>query len=183
MFERCHEGVWMMPPERDEFITETARYLVGEVAPDELPVFPATATRFLRSPRGVLRDRRRSGDFLGSGLDTVVDLVTPVALMLAAGAYQGLIGRAGEVVAQKGLHQVARLLGRRKSVPPTSRTVSEAQLTALRERAIGMGLSDEQVDLLLAALARKLDTPEATTTSEPPAPAVEADERGGQDDT
>lgn len=42
-----------------------------------------------------------------------------------------------------------------------------------------MGLSEEQADLLLAALARKLDTPEVTATGEP----VESDERGGQDDT
>jgi hypothetical protein len=151
-----------MPRERDEFITETARYLVSQVAPDELAVFPATANEFLRSPRRVLRDRRRSGDFLGSGLDTVVDLVTPVALVLASGAYQGLIGKAGEVVAEKGIRRVARWFRRDKSdramVPtPHGRTVSDEQLTALRERAIGMGLSEEQVELLLAALARKLD--------------------------
>ncbi len=148
----------MTPPERDEFITETARYLVSQVAPEELAVFAATAAQFLRSPRGVLRDQRRSGDSLGSGLDTVVDLVTPVALMLAAGAYQGLVGKAGEVVAQKGMRQVARLLRRNRPEPsPVGHTVSDDQLTALRERAIGMGLSEKQIDLLMAALARKLD--------------------------
>ena len=175
----------MTQPERDEFITDTARYLVDQVAPDELAVFPAAAAQFLRSPRSVLRDRRRSGDFLGSGLDTVVDLVTPVALMLAAGAYQGLVGKAGEIVAQKGLHQVARLFGRGRTAPSANlagRTVSEAQLTALRERAIGMGLSEAQADLLLAALARKLDAPDPPT-SEPQAPAIEPGTSEDQDDT
>jgi hypothetical protein len=148
----------MTPPERDEFITETARYLVSQVAPGELDVFPATAAQFLRSPRSVLRDQRGSSDFLGSGLETVVDLVAPVALMLAAGAYQGLVGKAGEVVAQKGMRQVARLLRRNRSEPaPVDHTVSAEQLSALRERAIGMGLSDKQVELLMDALARRLE--------------------------
>ena len=176
----------MTQPERDEFITETARYLVDQVAPDELAVFPAAADEFLRSPRNMVRDRRRSGDFLGSGLETVVDLVTPVALMLAAGAYQGLVGRAGEIVAERGLRRIARLFGRGTAARPANlagRTVSEAQLTALRERAIGMGLSEAQVELLLAALAHKLDAPDSPTTSEPQAPAIEPAGHEDQDDT
>lgn len=142
----------------EEFIAATARSAVATVAPQELPFFPATCAAYLRDPERALAGRRRRDETLGSGVDTIVELVSPVALAVAAAVYQQLVDRAGEQMTRGAGRLFARL--RRKAIdtsrPVPSAPLSDEQRAELRRvaeaRARALGLDDEQVQLLVGAI-------------------------------
>ncbi|WP_216207261.1 hypothetical protein [Amycolatopsis aidingensis] len=142
----------------EDFIADIARPAVAAVAPQELPLFSATCAAYLRDPERALAGRRRRDETLGSGIETIVELVSPIALAVATAVYQQLIDRAGEAVTRGTGRLFARL--RRKAID-TSRPVPRTPLSAeqradLREvaeaRARALGLADEQVQLLVGAI-------------------------------
>jgi hypothetical protein len=71
----------------DEFVLDLARGIVGEVAPEEPPGFAILGEAFMRDPARVLSSRSRPGTVLGSGIDTVLLYVTPLALATATIVY------------------------------------------------------------------------------------------------
>jgi hypothetical protein len=142
--------------ERD-FVVDTARAIVTEVAPDELALFEPVSRAYLRDPKKVLADRSRPGAVLGSGIDTAIALLSPAALAVATAVYQHLVDKAGEAIAERGL----KLFKRRTKETPE---ITADQLDGLRalafERAKDLGLADEQAervaDALHATLSREL---------------------------
>ncbi|MCP3801358.1 hypothetical protein NLX83_19025 [Allokutzneria sp. A3M-2-11 16] len=69
-------------------VTTLARGVVEACAPEELPFFAAASAAYFRDPRRALAGRKRSDEVLGSGLDTAVALLSPVALAVAAAVYE-----------------------------------------------------------------------------------------------
>ncbi|MFC4063678.1 hypothetical protein [Actinoplanes subglobosus] len=76
------------------FTDELARGLVAEISPAELPVFELVRAGFEEDPARMLGRGDRPGSVLGSGFETVLLVVTPVALAVAVAVQQQLIDRA-----------------------------------------------------------------------------------------
>jgi len=153
--------------ERD-FVTVHARRVVAVVAPDELAAFAAVAEAYGRDPDSALAGRRRSDEVLGSGLDAVVTLVSPVALAVVSSVYRHLLDRAGEELyrrGERGLGRIWQRIRRRpeqeagpdSAVPPFDRRQLEKVREVATARAQALGLPEGQVDLLVVALVASLD--------------------------
>ena len=141
------------------FVVDTARALVAELAPDELPLFEPVSRAYSRDPKKVLSDRTRPGAVLGSGIDIAVALLSPVALGVAASVYQHLLDKTGEKIVEKGGRLLRRW--RRPKAEPVVITAEELdELRALAvERAKELGVADdlaEQIgDVLRTELGRR----------------------------
>ncbi|SFE60577.1 hypothetical protein SAMN04487819_1182 [Actinopolyspora alba] len=164
--------------ERREFTVTTARRVVESLAPEELPFFEAASEEFLRDPDRATVVRRRGDEALGSGIDTVVALLSPAALAVAAAVYDQLADRAGDAVVRGGDRVLSRLRARfRRRVevesdddsetePATAESLTAGPLTdeqreRVREvaeaRARALGLAEDRVQLLVGAIVDSLD--------------------------
>ncbi|GAA0664496.1 hypothetical protein GCM10010193_14820 [Kitasatospora atroaurantiaca] len=151
-----------------DFVTAHARRVVAAVAPEELAAFGAVAEAYRRDPGKVIAGRRRSDEVLGSGLDAMVTLVSPVALAVLSSVYTHLLNRAGEELSRRGeqgLGKLWRRIRRRpadeagpdNAVPPFDQRQLEKVREVATARARALGLSEGQVDLLVVALVASLD--------------------------
>jgi hypothetical protein len=68
---------------QNQLATDVARDLVGQLAPEEMPLFRATSEAYLKDPQKVLKEHTGEDEMLGFGTGEVVSLLTPVALAVA----------------------------------------------------------------------------------------------------
>ncbi len=142
-----------------EFVLDLAREIVGEVAPAELPGFAVLGEGFLRDPGRVLNSRVRSGATLGSGIDTQILVVTPIALAAATVVYEHLLGEA----AGYALRRVARAVkGLRRAKPVPGEITDEARDAAVagtralvREQTGDAALADKCAQVVHLLLDRR----------------------------
>jgi hypothetical protein len=144
--------------ERD-FVVDTARDVVADLAPDELALFEPISRAYLRDPKKVLSDRERPGAVLGSGLDIAVALLSPVALGVATAVYEHLLDKTGEMIVEGG-GKLFKRLRRPKDAPEiTADQLDELRALAI-ERAKELGVADDLAekvgDTLRATLEREL---------------------------
>jgi hypothetical protein len=111
------------------FVVDFGRDIVCELAPDELSVFDAVSAAYLRNPRRVLTRRSRPGSVLGSGIDTVVLALSPVALAVATAVYQQLVDKTAEATVKQAM-KVAGRLGRAKGDEPLPEITPERREAA-----------------------------------------------------
>ena len=111
------------------FVVDLGRDIVAELAPDELSVFDAVGAAFLRNPRRVLGDQSRPGAVLGSGIDTVVLALSPVALAVATAVYQQLVDKTAEATLKQAM-KVAGRLGKAKRDEPLPEITPERREAA-----------------------------------------------------
>jgi hypothetical protein len=144
--------------ERD-FVVDTAREVVADLAPDELALFEPVSRAYLRDPKKVLSDRERPGAVLGSGLDVVIALLSPVALGVATAVYEHLLDKTGEKIVEGGGRLFKRLRRPRDAPRITPDQLDELRALAI-ERAKELGVADDLAekvgDALRATLEREL---------------------------
>ena len=92
------------------FVVGTARTVVAALAPDESDLVDVIGEAFVRDPDRVLSTGGRA-PVLGSGIGTVVTMVTPVALAVAASVYQHLVDKAGKSLVDGGAKVLRKLFG------------------------------------------------------------------------
>jgi len=141
--------------ERD-FVVDTAREMVTDLAPDELPLFEPVSRAYRRDPKKVLSDRARPGAVLGSGIDVAVALLSPVALGVATAVYEHLLDKAGEKIVESG-GKLFKRLRHPKDVP----VIAVDQIDRLRalavERAKELGVADDLAEKIGDALRASLE--------------------------
>ncbi|MFC1466278.1 MAG: hypothetical protein ACFLMY_15665 [Candidatus Brachytrichaceae bacterium NZ_4S206] len=71
-------------PEESELISRVARELVGQLSPQELPLFRATSAAYFKDPAAVKRLAGARDDALGFGTSEAVNLIAPIALAVTA---------------------------------------------------------------------------------------------------
>jgi hypothetical protein len=139
-----------------DFVVDTARDVVTDLAPDELPLFEPVSRAYRRDPKKVLSDRARPGAVLGSGIDVAVALLSPVALGVATAVYEHLLDKAGEKIAEGGITLLKRLR-RPKDVPAiTADQFDELRALAV-ERAKELGVADDLAEQIGDALRASLE--------------------------
>ncbi|MCG8915660.1 hypothetical protein L6E12_07660 [Actinokineospora sp. PR83] len=140
--------------EYDEFVVGIARAVVADLAPDESAVVDVVGQEFLRNPERVLAEDGPRAPVLGSGIGTVVTMVTPVALAVGASVYQHLLDKAGESLVKGGGKLIRKVFRRGADETDAVRRVVEA-------RALELGRSPEEAsriaDAVIAELSRDPD--------------------------
>ncbi|WP_157440131.1 hypothetical protein [Actinokineospora inagensis] len=142
--------------DHEDFVVSTARAVVTAVAPDELALFGPISAAYSRAPEKVAARRGRPGEVLGSGIDVVVALVSPVALAVATATYNRLVDRAGDAVVDAG----GKLWKRARDRARPAVEITDGQLAELHrmahEKALELGLSEEQATRVADALKDEL---------------------------
>ncbi|MFC8342495.1 hypothetical protein [Streptomyces sp. NPDC057280] len=146
-------------------LRDWTRAVVEARRPQESAAFDTLIDPYL-TPRGRLRRERGSDDSaLGSGVDTALGLLTPIAVLVCAAARDALIGTVQDEVAGR----VSRLLRRARhrggaeeadtSVALTVETLAVVRDAALRA-ARSAGLDETEAHALTDAVTGALLNPE-----------------------
>ena len=147
-------------------VQEIARDIVADVAPQELPIFPAVSTAYLANPAGALRLGRRSDPVLGFGAEAVTALLT-TAVMYILSEVLKILAEAARKAATDGLSKegtalVAAMFKRFRT--PAAPALGETELAAIQSRIVSAGrelrLTDDKIDLLVKAVSAQLATKE-----------------------
>jgi hypothetical protein len=80
-------------------VTDVARDVLSEIAPDELPIFPAASRAYVADPAAALRGLGAKDEMLGFGLEALAAAATPVVLIVVSEVFQFLTGVATKAVA------------------------------------------------------------------------------------
>ncbi len=78
-------------PEEAELISRVARELVGQLSPQELPLFRATSAAYFKDPAAVKKLAGARDDALGFGTSEAVSLIAPIALAVTAAVVSALM--------------------------------------------------------------------------------------------
>ncbi|OLR94996.1 hypothetical protein [Actinokineospora bangkokensis] len=143
-----------------EFVPAVAKAAVAELAPDELALFDPVAAEFVRDPDRVLDGRPRAGQVLGSGIETVVAALTPIALGVGASVYQHVLDKAGESLVDKGQGVLRKVFRRKPAALPADQVAAAVLNTATRvevhavvvARATELGMTAEDAEKLAEAM-------------------------------
>ncbi|AHH97710.1 hypothetical protein GCM10010174_01840 [Kutzneria viridogrisea] len=109
----------------EQFVLTLGRGIVTELAPEELALFEPISQAYLHDPRKVLADRGRPGAVLGSGIDTAVLVLSPVALAVATSIYEHLVDKAGELAVTKAGGLLKRLRRKKTEDQPVPELTPE----------------------------------------------------------
>jgi hypothetical protein len=134
----------------DEFVVEVARSVVAKLAPDESPLVDVVGQAYLRDPKKVLDQGGRRAPGLGSGIDTVVAMLTPVALAVGASVYQHLVDKAGGAVVDGGGKLLRKVFRR-------DRAEADVVWRLVKARAVELGRSEAEAERIADALIAELD--------------------------
>lgn len=155
-------------PIDDALVEALARSAVERVAPEELPLFPATSEAYFADPSSLEQGRSRD-DMLGFGVDAALVLVSPVALQVAKEVIGFVVVQFREAAAEEGEGAIKRLVarlvhrnedeqGEDEPVPElTDEQLQQVRALAL-EKARSLKLSDTKATLLADSLVGSLAT-------------------------
>lgn len=152
--------------EQDRIAVELSRDLVSDLAPHELPLFPAVSRTFLQN-RGKRHDRPGERE-LAFGAGEAVQMLSPVILAVVSGAVGFICEEVAKSVAEKSpeaIESAVRALLGRASVAMTAEQtdltrLSSQQVSKLRQmvfdHATGLDLAPERANVLADSVAGKL---------------------------
>ncbi len=104
-----------MPSTADAaLVTDVAHDILSEIAPDELPIFPAASRAYAADPAAALRGLGVKDEALGFGLEALAAAATPVVLIVVTEVFQFLTGVAAKA-ATDGSRKKSRKSSRRCS--------------------------------------------------------------------
>ncbi|MET9289181.1 hypothetical protein [Nocardia beijingensis] len=136
-----------------------SRSVVAEHAPEELPLFDATAAAYAARRRGPSPD-----ELLGFGVGAVEAVVTVAVLAATKGAVDALLEYSGKRTARGLRGRLSRLPWRRRAAAVAAEPLSSEQLNATRDAArraiLAYGLTDQQANLLAGAIVGELAAPD-----------------------
>jgi hypothetical protein len=128
-----------------QLVSEVARGIVAEVAPDELPMFGVASEAYIADPKRA-SEKADPDEMLGFGGGAELALLTPVVLTVASGVVSYLVNAVLEVAKSEGevvIQQRVRQLFKRFSGTETKAT--GAATTSASESAKPPGLTREQL--------------------------------------
>jgi hypothetical protein len=146
-------------------MNEVARDILADIAPQELPIFPAVSKAYFADPAIALNKLRSRDTALGLGIESLAILLTPIVLHILTEAFQILMEAAKKAVTDGLAKEIPdamkmmlkRFRGSGPSVPPPA---GKLQLDAIRAKiqltAKEMQLPDDKIEALLNAVAAQL---------------------------
>jgi hypothetical protein len=146
-------------------MNEVARDILADIAPQELPIFPAVSKAYFADPAVALNKLRSRDTALGLGIESLAILLTPIVLHIVTEAFQILMEAAKKAVTDglaKEIPDAMKMMLRRfrasgPSVPPPVGTLQMDAIRAkIRLTAKEMQLPDDKIEALLDAVAAQL---------------------------
>jgi hypothetical protein len=146
-------------------MNEVARDVLADIAPQELPIFPAVSKAYFADPSVALNKLRSRDTALGLGMESLAILLTPIVLQILAQAFQILTEAAQKAVTDglaKEIPDAIKMMFKRfrasgPSMPPP---VGKVQLDAIRAKirltAKEMQLPDDKIAVLINAVTAQL---------------------------
>jgi hypothetical protein len=150
-----------MPEETDEIVGTLGRALVSDLAPEELPLFPALLGQF-QGARGKTGKQSSGDQLLGFGGAEVLIMLTPVILSFAKSFWQALAAEAAQGSAHGISEYVkAHLHGRHDAVAVRPLTAEQLKLvrTVAEHEARRLEISEGQAGLFADAMVGVLAAP------------------------
>src|SRR5262245_36782920 len=85
-------------------VTEVARDVLSEIAPQEIPILAAASRAYFADPAAALRQARSKDNVLGFGLEAAAVVVTPAVLLVTSEVLEFLT-RVAKKAVEEGLTQ------------------------------------------------------------------------------
>ncbi len=142
-------------------VEELARQAIGATAPQELPLFNATAKAYFENPPGSVGRAAAKDEKLGFGVVEAAAFLTPYVLEVAKAVFQYLLRELASAAEQDAAHNIVkrlnRLLHREAS---TDERLTDEQLARVHEVALTtaqrLHLPADQAELLATSVAGTL---------------------------
>ncbi|MFE1882087.1 hypothetical protein [Streptomyces diastatochromogenes] len=115
-----------------ELITEIARDVIKELAPEEVPMFSAVSQAYFADPRRVMSGKGSRRSPLGFGSEAVELILTPVVLAATARAVECLAEIGGQHITREGTVSALRRIfrfGQRSQGAPAPDDAAESAST------------------------------------------------------
>ncbi len=162
----------MVTSMQNSLVAERAYAVVAQIAPEELPLFPAISTAYFKDPRQALKyDAEGQDEMLGFGMAEAVSLLTPtvlvvmneVIILLTTGVAKSLEDEGANFFSELAKKLMKKFRPQKKkeqhNLPPLQSLTSE-QLVQVRqqayEKARQLKLPDDKAHLLADAIAGSL---------------------------
>lgn len=143
-----------------ELLNTFVHSVVTQVAPNELPFFPAVSAAYIRNPRSVRALRTGKASVMGFGVESVVSAVTPIVFFIV----QNVLNQMAVDAAEKGATTLLQRLNKKFFKRPSS-TPSDALLYTLPEireyaykTALDFRVADTKAQQIADVIVGKLAT-------------------------
>lgn len=161
----------MPDPAEQEIISEIAREQIGQLAPDELPLFRPTSEAYFKDPTKTLKTQSGGDEVLGFGAQAALTFLTPIVLAVATEVVTFLVAEIGKSIKEEGrvaVGQIVKSLFKRfrgsdatqSPTTPASPKLSAEQLTQVRkvayDKARSLNLPEARAALLADSLVGSL---------------------------
>lgn len=155
----------MSNAEENELIATVARDLLADVAPQEIPIFPAVSRAYFADPGRALKRRQAGDDALGFGADALAVLVTPILLHILSEVWDILIEAAKKAVTDglakeipEALKAMFKRFDRSATSPPSP--LGKAQLELIHDSVLAearkLQLPDDKIEAIANAVTAHL---------------------------
>lgn len=154
----------MIHSTENELVSEIARDIVTQIAPQELPIFPAVSEAYFDDPTKALNTLKSEDRVLGFGLDPSAALLTPVVLAVLSAVFQFLVQIAEKAVEDGLGEEVGEIIKRMLSKGDYSKrsVLTEEQIGLIRQKVLtaakGLRLSGDKPAALANAVAAQFRT-------------------------
>jgi hypothetical protein len=145
--------------DQNQFIASIAHDVVAQIAPQELPLFPALSEAYFKNPHQMHKGQEGKDELLGFGMETVsAVLMSPFVLAIVNDVVQALTQEVTDSGAVRKLLEKLHIL--KKSPGKVITPFSLAQMEQVHQTALlkaqQFKLSDTQAELLADALVGRL---------------------------
>jgi hypothetical protein len=131
-----------MPSTADAaLVTDVAHDILSEIAPDELPIFPAASRAYAADPAAALRGLGVKDEALGFGLEALAAAATPVVLIVVTEVFQFLTGVAAKAATDGLTQEISQIVKAmfkrfRSSAPSTPSVLTRDHIAAIHDNVL-----------------------------------------------
>lgn len=153
-----------MSDQPDEVVGALGYELVSQLAPEELPLYPALLRQFQDPKGGGGRGRSSDDQLLGFGAAEAVTMLTPVILSFSRSFWEALVAEAAHSAASGLLDYIkAHRPGHHEAAAATPQRLTDSQLELVRtvaeRQARRLEVPEDQAKLLADAMVGVLTAP------------------------
>ena len=155
----------MSNAEANELIASVARDVLADVAPQEIPIFPAVSRAYFADPDRALKRRHAGDTALGFGADALAVLMTPILLHILSEVWDILIEAAKKAVTDGLAKEIPEALkamfkGFGRSAASMPSPLGKAQLELIRDSVLAearkLQLPDDKIEAIANAVTAHL---------------------------
>jgi hypothetical protein len=143
---------------QNELVGKIARDVVAQIAPQELPIFPAISQAYFANPADVLKNVKSEDRALGFGLDPTL-LLTPIVLTVLSDIFVFLVEIAKKALEDGLGNETSEIIKRMFSRSDSSKApvLTKQQITLIHGKVLTaakkLRLSDDKAASLADAVA------------------------------